>query len=41
MKRLLASLMALAICVAVVPLPPKRGDGTKVKYVPVIDRRAS
>jgi hypothetical protein len=41
MRRLISSLMALAICVAVVPLPPKRGDGHKVRYVPVIDRRAS
>jgi hypothetical protein len=39
MKRLLASLMAVAICVAVVPLPPKRGDGHKVRYVPVVDGR--
>lgn len=27
--------LVLCLCVAVVPLPPKRGDGAPVKYVPV------
>ena len=30
MKRVL---FALTLCLALVPLPPKRGDGSPVKYV--------
>lgn len=35
MKHILT--IAITLCVVLVPLPPKRGDGSKVKFVPVVE----